>query len=318
MLSEQKMKNVVNQRSKEYDISVNNMYSMYALEQLVTKISQSEYKDNFVLKGGYLLTSIYGLDNRTTKDFDSTIRRVPLDENQVRDFAKFIEEGEPAFEVKRIKTIRERFDYDGFNIKLDYINGKVRVPFDIDLTTGEDTLPIKENVKIPLLFSDGEIQMPAYPVEQVLSDKLYTTLAYGAEDDKNSRSKDLYDIHFLTKMNKDVDYQQIVKTIEKTKIQRNIVIPINQYDSILESLKNSDFQKDNWNKYRESKAFARDIEFSEVMNSVKLFSSNVERAFGSLSISEQREIGKSQENQFREQRGSITRKIENQNQHDLW
>lgn len=213
MLSEQKMKNLVNNRAKEYGLKPQEVYGLFGLEQLLIKISQSHYKDYFILKGGYLLSVVHGLNNRATRDLNSTIRQMPLTQKSMEQFAMFLESPEANgaihFKVMRINAIRDRFEYEGFNLKLQFMNGRTMFPINIDLTTGEELLPVVDAQEIPLLFGEGHIEMPAYPIEQIMADKLYTTLAYGVIDDKNTRAKDLYDIHFFSKFYRDMDLEKV-------------------------------------------------------------------------------------------------------------
>lgn len=269
------MKRLINKKAKEYDIVPLQLYSLYGLEQLLMKISKSMYRDHFVVKGGYLLTSIYGLDNRSTNDLDGTIRNMSLTHESVSKFVTFIEspseDGNRYFEVKQVRPIREAFDYDGFNIKMNFLNGKSRYSIELDLTTGEMLLPTVVNQNIKMMFEDGEINMPTYPIEQILADKIYTTLAYGVIDDTNSRSKDLYDIYFLTKTNKEIDYQMVNRAIKNIMYQRKEKIYLDQYIKIIDFLWLSDLQRELWLNYTRGKVFAKDLLFDTIMVSVKEF-----------------------------------------------
>ena len=274
MLSEQRLKNLVKQLTKEYNIAPQQLYSLYGLEQILDKISHSEYQKHFVLKGGFLLSSVYGLNSRATKDLDTTIRGLSLTDSQVNEFSNFIEsvdsDGIKHFKVNRIKKIREDFDYDGYNLRITFSVGNSKHPLEIDMTSGEKLLPLVENAKLQKIFGEGEIEIPAYPIEQILADKLYTTLSYGAIDDNNSRAKDLYDIYFLTKMSRDVDYKKVYAAIENAKQQRsNLELEVNHYVSIVDRLKESDTQRLLWNNFQERSSFAEGISFSEIMERVR-------------------------------------------------
>ncbi len=282
MLSEQRLKNLVNAKAKEYGIAPQQIYGLYGLEQLLVKLDQSPYKEFFILKGGFLLSATYGLDVRATRDLDTTIRGFSLTEDKVKEICQFIEQPSAnenfQFTVRKIKAIRNHFDYQGYNIKLHFQLGRGKFPIEIDLTTGEELLPISKTEDIPLLFSDRSVQFYVYPLEQILADKLYTTLAYGAIDDKNSRMKDLYDIYFLTKINKEIKANLVYQAIEATKKQRAIELPIGEYKQILAMLESSSFQQSEWAKYRQSNIYARDVSFAEVMTSVKNFNEQVSQS----------------------------------------
>lgn len=279
MLSEQKMKNIVMKKAKEFDIAPQQMYALFGLEQILKKVADSPYQENFVIKGGFLLASVYGLETRTTKDLDTTIRGMQLTEEKVQEFVRFLETPNESkasyFKVTQVRRIREQFEYDGYHLKIQFHNGRGRYPLEIDMTTGELLLPLQENKKIPLIFEDGSVSMPAYPIEQILADKLYTVLAYGSIDDTNSRSKDLYDLHFLTKVTRDIDYAAVNQAIYKAINQRKVDLSLEQAEPILIRLAQSQYQQTLWEKYRGENVFARDVTFDKVMESVARFSKDV-------------------------------------------
>lgn len=273
------MKNVINQKAREYDVIPQFLYSLYGMEQLLKKISHSPYKDYFVVKGGFLLASTYGLSNRSTRDLDATIRNMELTEKKLNTFIEYItapdKDGESHFQLRSIKKIRDNFDYDGFNIRLIFSNGRGKYPIDLDLTTGEHLIQLNEKQPVKLIFEEGTIDLPTYPIEQILADKLYTTLAYGSIDDSNSRSKDLYDIYFLTRVNSSIDYGKIKVAMEETMLQRDFVLDEKKYEPILDYLYQSKQQKIFWYDFQKAQNFARDIAFDDVMVATKNLASKV-------------------------------------------
>ncbi len=164
MLSEQKVKNLINKKAKEYGLFPQQIYGLFGLEQLLLKISESEYKDFFILKGGYLLSAIYGLESRATRDLDATIHGMPLSVERMEAFTKFIEgpdeNGNVYFQLRKKTVIREKFEYDGFNLKFNFLLGKSRFPIEIDLTTGENLLPMIKKQEIPLLMDQSMTKIP--------------------------------------------------------------------------------------------------------------------------------------------------------------
>lgn len=273
MLSEQKIKNMIIEKSKDYHIPVDQMYSLYGLEQLLKKLSQSQYKENLVLKGGFLLVTRYGLEKRTTKDLDTTVREMILTEGKMTEIIDYItapnEAGQQVFSLISKRPIRKASDFQGYGLKLYFHIGKIKMKLDLDMTCGEDLLPFDEQEKIPLVFEEGTIEFSTYTVEQILADKIYTTAAYGAIDDTNTRSKDLYDIYFLTRKNKNIDYHKLLKAVHQTSKQRRNALDIVSYPKIIEKLSQSKKQQDFWRRYTENYDFAKDLQFATVMESVK-------------------------------------------------
>lgn len=249
------------------------MYSLFGLEELVKKMSQSVYRDYFIIKGGFLLSSVYGLETRATLDLDTTVRRMKLDKRMLEEFLSFLEQpengGNQHFKRLSIRETREDFEYAGFKVKLQFLNGRAKIPIVLDITTGEAVLKPIESLEIPLIFESGKLSMVGYSVEQILADKLYTTLSYGRIDDTNSRSKDLYDIYFLTKkMKGTICLDHVGQAVVETMEQRNQLFDLEEVPEVLDSLTQSEYQRQLWKKYQKSHRYAKDISFSQVMDSV--------------------------------------------------
>ncbi|WP_071131739.1 nucleotidyl transferase AbiEii/AbiGii toxin family protein [Enterococcus timonensis] len=272
MINPDKMKNLIRKKSKEYQIAPQQLYSLFGLEQLLIKIEQSPFKDHFILKGGFLLSTVYGLENRSTMDLDATVQNLSLNNHFINRFTEFINapdaDGNSYFTVKKIKENRHDFIYPGYNLKLDFEIGTVKIPLDLDFTTGETLLPTPKTT-IPLLFSDKTVRFPAYPQEQILADKIFTTLAYGSYDDQNSRAKDLYDIYFLHKFQSNMDYSLVRKAIAVANKQRNIDLKIESFPGIISQLEQSKHQQQLWQDFQKNHFYAANISFRSVFTEIK-------------------------------------------------
>jgi len=279
MYNSQKLKNYMTKKSLDTGVNINELYQLFALEQLVKKIYRSPFKEYFIIKGGYLLSSIYGVKNRTTRDLDYTVHQLPLDKasmDQLIDIIHTKNNDDEYFKVQNKVSTRDDFEYNGYRLAISYHLEEMEIKIKVDITTGEDILPIIENKKLPLMFEKDFIEVPSYSKEQVLADKFYTTLAYGQVDDKNSRAKDLYDIYYLYEnFNQSINYKQIFNGIELSKEQRSITIDPDNYLKIIQYLSNSEFQLRHWNKYRNKNPFAKNISFSQLFNSLEKFCQQV-------------------------------------------
>jgi len=280
LLSEQKMKNLIDNKAKETNLPKQQLYGLYGLEQLLLKLNDSSYKDHLILKGGYLLSSVYGLDNRVTRDLDTTMINSPLTKETLEELADFVtspdKNGEKQFELRGIKETRENFDYKGFELKLLFKNGRSKFPISIDFTTGEDLIAIEKGSKIPLMFEENKsLDFPSYSIEQIITDKFYTTIAYGKYDDTNSRMKDYYDIHLLSTIGENIDYSLVNEGLSKTMNQRDEVISKKDFESIILSLGESENQKSLWERYRTVTPFAKELEFEDVINKMLEVSDNI-------------------------------------------
>ena len=175
MLSKQKMKNLISKKSKETGLPAQQLYGLYAMDQFVSEISETEYSDYLIIKGGFLLTTSYGLDNRATGDIDFTVRDIALNEDNIEKMVNSLpmSNGKRNFEFVGIKETRESFAYNGYELKLMFHNDGVKIPLNVDLTTGEDLIEMEYDKNVRSIFTDEKYSISAYPVEQILTDKFY-------------------------------------------------------------------------------------------------------------------------------------------------
>lgn len=273
------MKNLVGKKAHESKIPIQQMYGLYAMDRLVLKLSETEFADNLIVKGGFLLTTDLGVSMRSTRDLDFTLENFSLDEDTINELLNIIEAREENdgehFEFNSIDETRDDFEYNGYNLKLIYCNGNTKIPINVDVTSGEDIIAIQRNKRFKSIFTDEEYMLNSYPMEQVISDKLYTLLAYGSIDDTNSRMKDYYDLYLLTRINDNLDLNKINLSLEKTMKQRENYIETEDYEEIIDYLSDSENQKGLWSRYVSKSSYAASIEFEEVMNEIHCFSNEL-------------------------------------------
>jgi hypothetical protein len=263
----------VKKKEQETGLGAAQLYRLYAMEQLMKKLSESkDLREKFILKGGYLLTTLLQLENRATADLDGTIANMKLDGEALEKFKQLItspdEDGIVRFEWLGAAETRVNFLYSGFNLRLNYLSGKMRVPINVDMTTGEDILPAKLQ-PVSLLFEEGTVEFRTYPIEQILADKIYTTLVYGKIDDSNSRAKDLYDIYIIQRNFPEFSLSDVANAISMTNLQRAAAIEVSDYIPIIDFLSRSDKQKEYWSKFQHQNRYARSFSFEQIFESVR-------------------------------------------------
>lgn len=135
-------KAIINNIAKENKVSAQSVLQTYMLERLLERISLSKYKDNFILKGGMLISAMLGIDSRTTMDMDTTIKGITLTEENISSIMKEIcnikIDDRVTFEVIKIEPIREDDDYGGYRVtfKANYMEN-MPVIMKVDITTGD-------------------------------------------------------------------------------------------------------------------------------------------------------------------------------------
>jgi len=241
----------------------------FMMEKLLECISESDYRDDFVLKGGFLIGSKYGLENRSTVDIDTTFRNSKLTKEKLTEIftelmANPTKDG-IQFELQGLSETREADFYPGYQAKIVAYLDTARVPFKLDITSGDSIIPEAAMYEHKLMFEDKQIQIPAYPTEQILSEKLHATFSFGID---NSRMKDFYDMYMIPKL-ESIDAESLYKSIRGTFKQRsNSTSFKNLYNSEMPQLTESQSLADQWEKYQGENNFAKNISFESTLESV--------------------------------------------------
>lgn len=241
----------------------------FMMEKLLECISESDYRDDFVLKGGFLIGSKYGLENRSTVDIDTTFRNSKLTKEKLTEIftelmANPTKDG-IQFELQGLSETREADFYPGYQAKIVAYLDTARVPFKLDITSGDSIIPEAAMYEHKLMFEDKQILIPAYPTEQILSEKLHATFSFGID---NSRMKDFYDMYMIPKL-ESIDAESLYKSIRGTFKQRsNSTSFKNLYNSEMPQLTESQSLADQWEKYQGENNFAKNISFESTLESV--------------------------------------------------
>ena len=234
--------------STKVDVNENIILQNYMLERLLERISVSEYKYKFILKGGMLITAIVGIDMRNTLDMDATIKGFDLEkdnlENILDDIFKIDLDDGVNFEFKGIKEIRQEDEYGGYRVSLDAKFDKLVVPMKLDITTGDVITPKEIKYKFDLMFEDRSIEILAYNMETVIADKFETIISRNVD---TTRARDFYDIYILwTTQQKNFDKGLLGQAIVKKFEYRGSMVKLNNIDEIMEVIKESDVLKEHW------------------------------------------------------------------------
>lgn len=253
--------------SLKVDVNENIILQNYMLERLLERISVSEYKYKFVLKGGMLITAIVGIDMRNTLDMDATIKGFDLEKDNLNNILNEIfnidlDDG-VTFELKNIKEIRQEDEYGGYRVALEAKFDKLVVPMKLDITTGDVITPKEVNYKFDLMFEDRSIEILAYNMETVIADKFETIISRNID---TTRARDFYDIYILwttqqQNFNKKVLGQAIVKKFE----YRESMNKLKNIGEILEVIKESDALKVHWKNYQSKFSYAEDISYEDTI-----------------------------------------------------
>jgi len=265
------LKATIKNISKSKNVSAQIVMQNYMLERLLERISVSRYQSNFILKGGFLIAAMVGLDIRATMDMDATIRDLTVSQDTVRHMFEEIcatpLNDDITFSVKRIEEIREGDEYSGLRVMLEATYPPMVVPLKIDITTGDQITPREVVFEFNLLLEPRSITILAYNLETVMAEKLETVISRG---DQNTRSRDYYDIFILRKLQwQNIEPDSLHSALVATATKRNSLPIMERYNDILQTVRSSEVMNRRWLDYQSDFDYARGILFSDICATIK-------------------------------------------------
>lgn len=257
--------------AKEKNMDSRTVLQEYVLERFIDRISKSKYKNDFILKGGVLISSMVGVDLRSTLDIDTTIKGFEFTLDKLNEVLNEIIKTDIGdmfnFKILMNKKIMEETEYHGYRVTLEANFDTISQKFKIDISTGDIITPNEVKYNIKQMLSDDKIEILAYNIETILSEKIHSIIQKGED---NTRARDYYDIYILEKTKKEEINNNILKEaiINKFEERKNSNLVINIYPQILDLEKNIKL-KELWNEYRNKFTYAKDIEFEDTIKSLK-------------------------------------------------
>ena len=242
------------------------------MERFLERVASSQYKDNFIIKGGMLVTAMVGVALRSTMDIDTSIKNQNLsaeDAKRIVDDIKDINLGDGVtFEVKEVSNIMDEMEYPGIRFIMNAVMGKLVTPMKIDISTGDIITPREIKYNFNLMLENRTIEVWAYNLETVLAEKLETVISRNVT---NTRMRDFYDIYILQKLygeqlKKQVLWNALVATARK----RGTLEQINSGDrrEIFDEIEISSVMENLWKTYQKNYSYAADISWHTIMKSI--------------------------------------------------
>ena len=270
MKNAMQLKAIIKNMAKQKNISAQLVLQNYMLERLLERISVSKYRDNFILKGGFLIAAMVGLDTRATMDMDVTLKGYPVNEETIQ---KMFQEicgielnDEVTFTLRQIGEIRENDEYSGYRVALTADYPPMAVPLKLDVTTGDKITPKEIEYSFKLLLEDRSISILAYNLETILAEKLETVIS---RSDQNTRPRDYYDIYVLMKLQShNIDLPSLKEALAATCKKRDSAETIKGYKQIMDQVKNSAVMQEQWSRYQKEFDYASDIPFEDTCDTV--------------------------------------------------
>lgn len=245
---------------------------IYMMERFLERLANSRYRDNFIIKGGILVTAMVGVAHRSTMDIDATIKNLTLSAedalNVVNEIMSIDIGDDVTFEVKGISSIMDDMEYPGIRISLNSYLGKLVTPLKIDISTGDQVTPRETEFHYDLLLEKRSISLWSYNLETIIAEKLQTVLARGV---LNTRMRDYYDIWMLhSTYEADIDAQIFHNAFLQTCKKRRTEYLLEQYGEILSSIESDERLRNHWESYRIKFSYASEITYQDTIDSIKI------------------------------------------------
>lgn len=272
VINAEDLKIKIKTKAHENHLEPQDIMQMYFFERLLYRIGISKYKYNFILKGGLLLSAIFGDERRTTQDMDTMLKGIPLDaktlEKIIKEIISIDGKDGITFEIVNIKDIRLIDKYGGLKVKLIGYKEHLRVPLSIDVTVADPITPKELKFKYKCMFDDSYITIMAFNKETIIAEKFETFIT---DNIMNTRAKDFYDLYILlTRFYDDINKDGLLKAIKNTFERRVSKFDINMIISNFDLIKNSERLKNNFNRYKLKKIYVKDISYEDVMDAIEI------------------------------------------------
>lgn len=277
MINIESIKGKIRSFAEKNNLKSQEVLQIYFFERFLERLSRSKYKNNFVIKGGFLISSLIGIENRTTMDMDTTIKGIALKEEKIKEIVQEIininvEDG-IKFEIKGISYIREEDEYENFRISLIANVGKTKNPMKLDLTTGDAITPREIEYTYPCIFSQEDIKIMAYPLETILAEKYETIIRRNIT---TTRMRDFYDLYTLYKLKKDeINYKILKEAIKRTSKNRESQALMNDYEEIIEDIREDSYLRTLWEVYLNENKYIGNLAFDKVISVVTTLSNRL-------------------------------------------
>ena len=268
MKTSEQIKGAIRNISKKTGVNPNSLLQMCLFEGILEKLSKSKYSENFILKGGLLISSLIGVDMRSTMDMDTTLRGIPLNEVSI---TKILNEilaieinADIEYKLIKLSPIRQEDVYEDFCASISCIFGKINATLNIDITTGDVITPREMNYSYSKILEEGTIPIMTYTIETILAEKFETI---SSRNITTTRARDFYDLYMIYSIYKDkIDKGILRKAIERTSKYRGSFETALQYKEIVELFRESETPKELWKKYTQNNPYSKDVDFLDTIS----------------------------------------------------
>ena len=268
MKTSEQIKGAIRNISKKTGVNANSLLQMCLFEGILEKISKSKYKNHFILKGGLLISSLIGVEMRSTLDMDTTIRGLPMNEENISKILQEILEiyidADIVYRLIKLERIRKEDLYEDFCATISCRYGKINANLNIDITTGDIITPKEIQYSYEKILEEGSISILTYTIETIIAEKFETI---SSRNITTTRARDFYDLYMLYKIYKSkIDRNVLKEAITLTSQHRNSFSLVLQYKEIVKLFYQSNSLKNLWDKYIQNNPYAKEISFDDTIS----------------------------------------------------
>lgn len=267
----EQLKGAIRNLSSAKNLRPQEVLQMLLFERILERLAASRYRNNFILKGGLLISSMIGISERTTMDMDTTVRGLPMEEEQITDIIQnilAIDTGDGIrFQFERIEPIHENDAYNNFRVHLKALYGKIQSPMKIDITTGDEITPAAIRYEYPLLLEQKTIPVMAYTLETILAEKYETILRRNIS---TTRARDFYDLHILFRQRHDEIHPDVLRqAVNHTAAKRGSIPELAEWKDIVADMRIEPALAILWENYAKENSYASMFTFPDVLSTVE-------------------------------------------------
>lgn len=265
------LKDWIKNFAKKSNLAANTVLQNYMMERFLERVAASGYRDNFILKGGFLIAAMVGIDARSTMDMDTTIKGLPVSETEIRNIIAEILNtpinDNVTFEIASIESIHDVGEYEDFRVGIVATFFTMKVNMKLDITTGDVIIPREVDYSFKLMFEDRIIRIKAYNLNTILAEKIESILARNVS---NTRARDYYDVYILlTTRSFDIHKEELQGAIKEKARERNTLVYIEQYKKYLTDIRESSDLLSIWTSYAKKYSYADDIAFADIVSCIE-------------------------------------------------
>ena len=271
MKTPEQLKGAIRNIAAQKNLRPQEVLQMFLFERILERLAVSRYRNNFILKGGLLISSMIGIDERTTIDMDTTVRGIPMEETEITSvileiLSLDVDDG-ITFAFRRIEPIREDDAYRNVRVHIEARYGKINSPMKIDITTGDEITPAAIQYDYPFLFEQKTVPVMAYTLETILAEKYETILRRNIG---TTRARDFYDLHTLYReRNEEIRADVLRLAVAHTARKRGSAAELADWKEIVQDIREEPTLTSLWNNYAAENPYIGKLQFSEVVDTVE-------------------------------------------------